>query len=322
MQGCDDADAKRIGNLGELAFEQFRRECLPVETWEWRNEAAVRRCNPDSFRAHDFEVFGYEVDAKTSRDVSSSRPANLLAADPDDDVVVMVWHRDNEDAFTLLGWEPTRTLASEVETQASYSGEEPEKLAHLAVRPMNEPHDLGPNTAHPNRKPENPFAPGDRVVRAGDDAAVGVVVEVLPPEADVTLYGRTIGGEAVRVAFPEALDDAPGDWRATHPAKLASHCDDGGITLYAYNHTNLEHAPEPFGPGDYVHNPDYHDPDPGVVVTVGPDGEADVAFLHQLGVADDDPAPVAPADLSAHCESAGVDPYPYPAAELAFERRY
>ena len=31
IQGADDLDAKRIGNLGELAFEQFCREYLPVE---------------------------------------------------------------------------------------------------------------------------------------------------------------------------------------------------------------------------------------------------------------------------------------------------
>lgn len=48
IQGADDIDGKRIGNLGELAFEQFCREYLPVELWEWQNEAAIRRCNPES----------------------------------------------------------------------------------------------------------------------------------------------------------------------------------------------------------------------------------------------------------------------------------
>jgi len=63
----------------------------------------------------------------------------------------MVWHRDNEDALILIGWERTETLKSKVETQETYSGEEPEKLAHLAARPMNELQELGPNTAYMNQ---------------------------------------------------------------------------------------------------------------------------------------------------------------------------
>jgi hypothetical protein len=54
IQGVDDLDVKRIGNLGELAFEQFCREYLPVEMWEWKNEDAIRRCNPESFSKYDF----------------------------------------------------------------------------------------------------------------------------------------------------------------------------------------------------------------------------------------------------------------------------
>ena len=38
IQGADDLQVKRIGNLGELAFKQFCREYLPVEIWEWENE--------------------------------------------------------------------------------------------------------------------------------------------------------------------------------------------------------------------------------------------------------------------------------------------
>ncbi len=41
-----------------------------------------------------------------------------------------------------------------------------------------------------NQQPENPFAPGDRVVKSGrESASVGVVIEVLPPEEDVDIYG-------------------------------------------------------------------------------------------------------------------------------------
>ncbi len=128
-----------------------------------------------------------------------------------------------------------------------------------------------------NQKPQNPFKPGDRVVKAEDsDASVAVVVEVLPPEQDVNLYGQTIDGEAVSVAFPNMLDDGPGNWREIHPAKLASYCDDQDIKLYTYKHTNLEYAENPFTAGDYVIKPDYDDPDLAVVLEVSNDGDRDV----------------------------------------------
>ena len=325
IQGADDIDVKRIGNLGELAFEQFCREYLPVEMWEWMNEASIRRCNPESFSAYDFEVFGYDIDVKTSRDVSAFRPANILANDPDDDIVVMVWHRDNEDALILLGWERTETLESKVETQNEFSGDEPEKLAHLSARPMNELHDLGPNTAHMNQKPENPFAPGDRVVKKSDDAgSVAVVVEVLPPEQNTTAFGHTMDGEAVNVAFPEALDEGPSDWRTIHPSKLASYCDDQGIKLYTYKHTNLEHADTPFVPGDYVINPEHADPDLAVVVDVdeGSGQNIDVAFLNQFDGTGPEESYLPPAELSSHCDENGVSRYSYDASVLEFEQQY
>jgi len=112
--------------------------------WEWENEEAIRRCNPESFSGHDFEVFGYTVDVKSSRDVSAFLPESLVERDPDDDIVVMVWHRDNEDSLMLLGWERLETLKSKVETEAAFSGDSPEKLDHLAARPMNELLDPGP----------------------------------------------------------------------------------------------------------------------------------------------------------------------------------
>jgi hypothetical protein len=325
IQGSEDVDIKRIGNLGELAFEQFCREYLPVEMWEWKNEEAIRRCNPESFSAYDFEVFGYEVDVKTSRDVSAFRPANLLENDPDDDIVVMVWHRDNEDALILLGWERIETLQSKVQTQEAYSGEEPEKLAHLATRPMNELHDLGPNTAHLNQKPENPFSPGDRVVKAGDDdASVAVVIEVLPPEQNTTAFGQTMDGEAVNVAFPEMLDEGPGDWRTISPAKLASYCDDQSIRLYTYKHTNLEHAETPFRRGDYVIKPDYDDPDLAIVVELnrGEERDVSVAFVPQLDEAVGSDTGLAPDELLAICEKHDISMYSYPSATLEFEEQY
>lgn len=241
QQGAEDESVKRVGNLGELAFEQFCREYLPTEMWEWENEDAIRRCNPESFSPYDFEVFGYEVDVKTSRDVSAFLPDTLVEKDADDDIIVMAWHRDKEDSLILLGWEHTQTLKSKVETQEQFSGEEPEKLDHIPVRPMNELNDLGPNTAFMNQKPENPFSPGDRVVKSEDaDPSTGIVVEVLPPETTVKLYGQELDGEGVRVAFPSSLDDGPGEWRDIDPALLASYCDDQDINIYTYKHENLE----------------------------------------------------------------------------------
>lgn len=321
IQGADDLDGKRIGNLGELAFEQFCREYLPVEMWEWLNEKAIRRCNPESYSAYDFEVFGYTVDVKTSRDVSAFRPARLLDTDPDDEIVVMVWHRDNEDALILLGWERTETLESKVRTQETYSGDEPEKLAHLAARPMNELQELGPNTAYLNQKPSNPYQPGDRVVKAGDaDASVAVVVEVLPPEQNAELFGHEINGEAVSVAFPSALDDGPGNWRTIHPTKLASYCDDQDIKLYSYNHENLEHAGQPFVCGDFVIKPTYSDPDLGIVTAVTGD-EVTVVFQHRLRESLDC-TEIQPSDVKSMCEQQDITQHSFDAANLTFEPQY
>jgi hypothetical protein len=327
IQGVDDLDVKRIGNLGELAFEQFCREYLPAEMWSWENETAIRRCNPASFSGHDFEVFGYEIDVKTSRDLSAFQPSTLLDNDPDDDIIVMVWHRDKEDGLILLGWERTETLASKVRTQEAFSGTEPEKLDHLATRPMNELQDLGPNTAHMNQKPENPFSPGDRVVKAGDEeASTAVVVEVLPPETEVSLYGQTVDGEAVRVAFPEMLDAGPGDWREIHPAKLASYCDDQEIKLYTYKHTNLEYPDNPFVSGDYVIKPDYDDPDLAVVVSVDDASEDDrdvsVVFRKQLAEEAKREPDISPEALETHCEEAEISIYAYSHTALRFEPQY
>lgn len=243
IQGVDDLDVKRIGNLGEFAFEHFCREYLPAEMWSWKNEDAMRRCNSESFNSHDFEVFGYGVDVKTSRDVSAFLPEKLIENDDEDDILVMIWHRDNEDSLILLGWERVDTLSSKVETQEAYEGEEPAKLEHLSMRQMNEMMNLGPNTAHLNQTTENPFEPGDRVLKRDDgDASEAVVVEVLPPESEIELFGHGIDGEAIRVAFPSTLEKGPGDWKDIHPAKWASYCDDQDIKLYTYKHSNLKFA--------------------------------------------------------------------------------
>ncbi|KPN31504.1 hypothetical protein SY89_02251 [Halolamina pelagica] len=243
QQGAEDVGSKRVGNLGEIAFEQFCREYLPTEMWEWENEDAIRRCNPESFSGHDFEVFGYEVDVKTSRDVSAFLPETLVENDSDDDIIVMAWHRDAEDSLILLGWEHVAVLESKVRTQENFSGQEPAKLQHLASQPMNSLQDLGPNTANMNQTPDNPFSPGDRVQRKGDDdASEAIVVEVLPPETQIELYGQEIDGEAVRVAFPSSLDEGPGDWRDIDSALLSSYCDDQKIKLYTYKHGNLSYS--------------------------------------------------------------------------------
>lgn len=311
-QGADDIDAKRIGNLGEIAFEQFCREYLPAEMWEWKNEDALRRCNPESFSGHDFEVFGYEIDVKTSRDVSAFHPKALVENDSEDDIIVMVWHRDNEDSLIMLGWERVETLESKVETESQFSGSSPEKLEHLATRPMNELRDLGPNTANMNQKPENPFQPGDRVQKRNEkDASVGVVVEVLPPETQVELYGQELNGEGVRVAFPSSLDEGPGDWRDISPALFSSYCDDQDVSLYTYKHANLKFAENPFAVGDYVIKSSHDEPNPAVVVEVE---EGDVSVVYEGPRGDE----VFPGNLKDHCEGEDLSIYTYSHDELEF----
>jgi hypothetical protein len=313
-QDADDVAVKRIGNLGEIAFEQFCREYLPADMWEWTNEAAIRRCNPESFAGHDFDVFGYEVDVKTSRDVSAFLPDSLIETDSDDDIIVMVWHRDNEDSLMLLGWERVDTLESKVATEQDFSGDSPAQLAHLAMRPMNDLQDLGPNTANMNQTPENPYQPGDRVrKRTDDDASLGVVVEVLPPETQIEVYGQQLDGEAVRVAFPTALDEGPGDWRDISPALLSSYCDDQDIDLYTYKHENLQFAENPYTIGDYVIKSSHNDPNLAVVVDI--ENEDDRVTVVYEGPRGDD---VAPANLATYCDSEGLSTYEYAHSELAF----
>lgn len=310
-----DIDVKRIGNLGELAFESFCREYLPVEMWHWENDDAMRLCTPESYLGHDFEVFGYTVDVKTSRDVSAFLPKTLYENDPDDDIIVMAWHRDNEDALMLLGWVRTRTLEGKVSAEESYEGENLSKLDHLAVRPMNELIDLGPNTAHMNQRPLSPFGPGDRVVKSGDaDASVGVVIDVLPPEHEASVMGQTMDGEAIQVTFPATLDEGPGDWRTIHPAKLASYCHDQDIKCYSYKHTNLEFAENPFVSGDRVVKPSHDDPDVAIVVTA----EDGVQVIYE-GQLDGETVPAA--NLAEYCASHEVSVYSYSVAEVAFADR-
>ncbi|MFP4188309.1 MAG: hypothetical protein ACLFR5_02745 [Halobacteriales archaeon] len=312
IQGADDLDVKRIGNLGELAFECFCREYLPVEMWDWMNEEAIRRCNPESFSAYDFEVFGYEVDVKTSRDVSAFLPRKLLDNDPDDDIIVMSWHRDKEDGLILLGWSRVDTLKSKVEADDEYAADNPSRLDHLAARPMNELIDLGPNTAHMNQRPTNPFEPGDRVVKDdGSSRSPGIVVEVLPPEKSINVHGQQFEGEGVRVAFAEPMNAGPGAWRDYHPAKLASYCHDQDIKLYTYKHTNLEYAEHPFVVGDRVVKEDHDDPDPAVVIERNGD-EVKVAYEGQFG------GGVPDSGFADYCEENGVKLYSYEAGELGY----
>lgn len=312
MQDADNVPKKRIGNLGEIAFEQFCREYLPTEMWEWNNEDAIRRCNPESFLGHDFEVFGYEVDVKTSRDVSAFLPKAMIETDSDDDILVMAWHRDNEDSLILLGWEWIKTLETKVKTQEEYSGEEPERLKHIAMRPMNDLKDLGPNAAYLNQKPENPFKPGDRVVKRDDSSSVAVVVEVLPPETQVELYGQELDGEAVRVAFPNQLNQGPGDWRTIDDALLSSYCDDQDIKLYTYKHENLVYADNPYTVGDRVIKSSHNDPDTATVVDVA-ENEITVTFDDE--VIDGE---INPGNLTEYCEKHGLSTYTYSHSELKF----
>ncbi|WP_049900173.1 hypothetical protein [Natrinema sp. J7-1] len=311
-----DVDVKRIGNLGEMAFERFCREFIPVEMWDWENEYAMRRCNPESFSGYDFEVFGYEVDVKTSRDVSAFLPERMLETDDQDDIIVMAWHRDNEDALILLGWERVETLKSKAETQEEYSGDEPDKLDHLAARPMNELIELGPSTAQMKQNPKNPFTPGDRVVKGEEeDSDPAVVIERLPPEK--------LSYEAVNVAFVPQLDEGPGDWREIHPAKLASYCDDQNIRTYPYKYSNLELAKNPFEPGDRVVKTEDEDPNTGLVTErLDPEERGyeavNVVFVEQLTENGSDWKQTPVRELADYCSEEGVRTYPFKYTNIEF----
>lgn len=124
-----------------------------------------------------------------------------------------------------------------------FAGDESKKLKHLAMRPMNGLQDLGLNTAHMNQQPENPFSPCDRVIKRGDrDVSTAIVVEVLPSETKVELYGQELDGEAVRVVFPSALDEGAGDWKGISDALLSSYCDDQEIKICTYKYENIKLA--------------------------------------------------------------------------------
>jgi len=57
--------------------------------------------------------------------VSAFLPRKILDNDPDDDIIVMAWHRDDEDALMLLGWTRVDTLKSKVEADDSYAADNP-----------------------------------------------------------------------------------------------------------------------------------------------------------------------------------------------------
>ncbi|QSG06622.1 Uncharacterized protein HSR121_2294 [Halapricum desulfuricans] len=181
------------------------------------------------------------------------------------------------------------------------------------MQTMNSLSDLGPNAAYLNQKPENPFQPGDRVVKQADeDRSVAVVVEVLPPETQVELYGQELDGEAVRVAFPNSLDNGAGDWRTIDDALLSSYCDDQEIKLYTYKHENLTYPENPFVVGDRVLKSSHSDPDTAAVVE-NDGGEVTVAFDSEVTSGD-----VEPNNLSQYCGSNGISAYTYSASEIEF----
>jgi len=177
---------------------------------------------------------------------------------------------------------------------------------------MNDLQDLGPNIENMNQKPENPFEPGDRVEKKGEeDPLVGVVVKVLPPETQIELYGQELDGEGVRVAFPGSLDEGPANWREFDRALLSSYCNDQDINIYTYRHDNLKFAENPFTVGDYVIKSSHDNPDKAVVIQSERE-EVTVTFQCQLN------EKVEPADLKNYCDKNGLSTYSYPHTVLEF----
>jgi hypothetical protein len=154
-------------------------------------------------------------------------------------------------------------------------------------------------------------------MKAGDDdPSVGVVVEVMPPEKNIGAYGQSIDGEAVKVAFPSALDNGPAEWREYHPAILASYCDDQDIKLWTYKHENLEFAPNPYAPGDQVFKTSHDDPNTAIVVECSAEAIGDEVTVAYLG--DFEEEGIWPGKLAEHCAENGIKCYTYEHAELEF----
>jgi len=63
-------EAKTIGALGEIAFNEFCRLFIPSELWEWYHREALKEEAGETteYDPHDFVVFQREVDIKTSTD--------------------------------------------------------------------------------------------------------------------------------------------------------------------------------------------------------------------------------------------------------------
>lgn len=127
---------RRIGNLGEIAFANF---CLAyIREWKWLNFEAIKTNQPE-YNIHDFNVFGYSIDIKTSRDISRFRTWRLAEQDLSADICMMVWIRDKTDYAVLLGWALTQVLNKKGDNPFSeISVTAPLGLEHMYIRPMYE----------------------------------------------------------------------------------------------------------------------------------------------------------------------------------------
>lgn len=93
-----------------------------------------------------------------------------------------------------------------------------------------------------------------------------------------------------------------------------SYCDDQGIKLYTYKHTNLDFAANPYVPGDRIVKSG-HDPDVAVVVECGANGDDafDGVFSGQL-----ENGEVPPGKLTSYCEEQELKRYSYDCSEIDY----
>jgi hypothetical protein len=95
---------------------------------------------------------------------------------------------------------------------------------------------------------------------------------------------------------------------------ISSYCDDQGIKLYTYKHTNLEFAENPFTPGDRVVKASHNDPDEAVVVARADGSSSEPVSVVYTGQLED--PEMFPGTLESHCDDKGIKQYSYAPSDL------
>jgi len=78
--GADNDDARKfVGNLGEIAVEQFFEQFIDGHSWTYLNEEALDNAEPE-YNDADFSLTGMDLDVKSTTDVRKFDPVQMIAA--------------------------------------------------------------------------------------------------------------------------------------------------------------------------------------------------------------------------------------------------